>query len=56
MESSDFLLLFTCEAQLQWETEGSGGLLQPCLTLCDPHGLSPPDSSVPGIFQASLGI
>ena len=28
--------------------------LQLCLTLCDPMDRSPPGSSVPGIFQASV--
>ena len=27
-----------------------------CLILCDPMDCSPPDSSVPGIFQANTGV
>ena len=27
---------------------------EPCPTLCDPIECSPPDSSVPGIFQARI--
>ena len=34
------------------KTAAAAKSLQSCLTLCDPMDGSPPDSTIPGIFQA----